>query len=247
MRPGIPSSAALVILAAAANGYGMCHLNIDVPCAGVPQGILELALDHRFLGDAFEDPFGDFFGIDAGANVSLGLRYFVADGIDVGFSRTRALKEYTAGASWSRVLGGPGIEALVFAGYTTVEPVPDQDREDGFVSFVTFSAGPFGGKFIPVACYAYDGRLDRNGPGFGLEVMVSERFSLTGEYFPVTDRSDGDLPEDAFSFGARYAAPGHQFLLGFSNSPGIGIRGQLEGAATNDLSVAFTVRRMFSL
>ena len=201
MRPGIPSSAVLVILAAAASGYEMCQLNIDVPCAGISEGKLELVLDHRFLGDAFDDPFDDFFGMDCGANVLLGLRYFVMDGIDIGITHTRALKEYTAGTGWSRMLGGPGIEARIYAGYTTVEPAPDQDREDGFVSVVSLSAGPFGGKFIPVAAYAYDGRLDRNGPGFGLEVMVSNRFSLTGEYFPVTDRGDGDLPEDAFSFG----------------------------------------------
>lgn len=237
----------VVVLSLAASGYERSHLNLDVPYTGMPKGSIEFSLNHRFYGEAFEDSFGNFFGMDNGANVSVGLRYFVLDDVDVCFSHTRTAKEYTGGAGWSRWLGGPGVEAYIFAGYTSVEPLPDQDREDGFVSIVTLSAGPFGGKFIPVASYAYDGYLDRSGPGFGLEIIASDHVSLTGEYFPVSSREEGDLPEDAISFGFRYSTPGHQFLLGLSNSQGVGIRSQLTGAANNDLSVAFTVKRLFSL
>ena len=237
----------VMALSLAASGYERSQLNLDVPYAGMPKGSFELSLNHRFYGDAFEDSFGDFFGMDNGANVSVSFRYFVLDEVDFCFSHTRVRKEYTSGAGWSRLLGGPGLEAYIFAGYTSIEPVPDQDREDGFVSIVTLSAGPFGGKFIPIASYAYDGYLDRSGSGFGLEIMVSDRLSLTGEYFTVTSREDSDLPEEAFSFGARYSTWAHQFLLGFSNSQGVGIRDMLTGAANNDLSVAFTVKRLFSL
>jgi hypothetical protein len=241
----------IAILAAAmvltASGYEMSLLNIDSPYTGMAKGSLELILNHRFLGDAFEDPFEDFFGMDQGANVSVGLRYFVMDEIDFSFSHTRVLKEYTAGAGWSRSLGGPGLEAYLFAGYTSVEPVANEDREDGFVSIVTVTAGPVAGKFTPVASYGYDGQLDRSGPGFGLDIWVSDKFSLTGEYFPVLDREEGDGDKDAFSFGARYSTWGHQFSLGFSNSQGVGILDQLTGVATDDMTVAFTVKRLFSL
>jgi hypothetical protein len=240
-------TALVMVLSLTASGFERSHLNLEVPYPGMPMGSFEVSLNHRFYGDAFEDSFGDFFGMDNGANVSVALRYFVLDEVDVCLSHTRAAKEYTGGAGWSRGLGGPGLKAYVFAGYTSVEPVSNQDREGGFVSIVTLSAGPFGGKFIPVASYAYDGYLDRNGPGFGLEIMVSNRFSLTGEYFPVASREEDDLPEDVFSFGGRYSTWGHQFLLGFCNSQGVGIRGQLTGAANNDLSVAFAVKRLFSL
>jgi hypothetical protein len=247
MRAGILTLVLLAMTITSVSGYEMSLLNIDTPYTGMPRGSLELVLNHRFYGDAFDDPLDNFFGMDDGANVSVGLRYFVVDEIDFSVSHTRALKEFTAGAGWSRSLGGPGLDAYLFAGYTSIEPAANQDREGGFVSIVSVSAGPLAGKFIPVASYAYDGQLDRSGPGFGLDILASGRISLFGEYFPVAGREESDGDEDAFSFGARYSTWGHQFVLGFTNSYGVGILDQLTGTDSNDMRVAFTVKRLFSL
>jgi len=247
MRARFIAVFAAAFLSAAASGYENGMLNLEVPYVGMPKGSLELSVNHRFLGDAFEDPFGDFFGMDLGANVSIRLKYFVLDEVDIRFSHTTAMKRITAGAGWSRALGGPDLESCIVVGYTSVEPLPDQDREGGFISQVMLSAGPFGGRFIPVASYAYDDYTGESGPGFGLEIMVSDRFSLTGEYFPVVDRQEEDFEEDAFSFSGRYNTWGHQFMLGFSNSQGIGIWDQLSGVPSNDMTLSFSIRRLFSL
>ena len=235
------------VLLATASGYENGMLNLEVPYSGMEKGSLEFSVNHRFRGDAFEDPFGDFFGMDLGANVAIGLKYFPMEEIDIRFSHTTTLKRITAGAGWSRALGGPGIESCIVAGYTSVEPLPDQDREGGFLGLVSFSAGPFSERYILVASYAYDGYAEKNGPGFGFEIILSDRFSLIGEYFPVVDRQEGDFPENTFSLSGRYSTWGHQFMLGFSNSQGIGIWEQLSGVPNNDMTVSFSLRRLFSL
>jgi len=239
--------AVISVLSATASGYENGMLNLEVPYSGMEKGSLEFSVNHRFRGDAFEDPFGNFFGMDLGANVAIGLKYFPLDEIDIRFSHATEFKRITAGAGWSRALGGPGLESCIVAAYTSVEPLPDQDREGGFLGLVSFSAGPFSERYLLVASYAYDGHADKTGPGFGLEIIVSDHLSFAGEYYPVVDRQEDDFPEDAFSLSGRYNTWGHQFMLGFSNSQGIGIWEQLEGVPDNDMTVSFSLRRLFSL
>jgi len=95
----------------------------------------------------------------------------------------------------------------------------------------------------PVFNYAYDGYRDQSGPALGVEIGVADKISVLGEYFPITG-DENDSRKNCFLVGARYSTWGHQFMLGLSNSQGIGTIGQLSGAPTNDISFALSIRRI---
>jgi len=227
--------------------YGPGMFNIETPAPATEEGSIELRLNHRFYGAALKDePIETFFGMDNGANVAAELGWFPVGGLEIRAGHVRSWKEYTLGGHWSTFVDS--FEASFSLGYFSVKPAANQDREGGLTLLGAFSAPFADGRVIPTVNYAYDGRTERHGPGFGLSLGLGENTALIGEYFPVVERDEDDpliLPEDSFSFGVRRTTWGHQFVFCLGNSTGIGPRGQLNGAATNDLALGFTIRRMF--
>lgn len=238
---------ALLVLALPLLGYGPGMLNIETPSPFVEQGSIEFRLNHRFYGSALKDePMETFFGMDNGANVGVELGWFPISGLELRAGHVRSGREYMLSGLWSAFVDR--FQASFSMGYSSVKPAANQDREGGLTLLGAFSAPFAEGRVIPTVNYCYDQRLERHGPGFGLSVGLTDNTALVGEYFPVVNRDDESpaiLPEDAFAFGVRRTTWGHQFVMCLGNGKGVGPGGQLNGAATNDLSIGFTVRRMF--
>ena len=240
MRPVLP--VLLVLLGTSAFGFGGNFLNLYTPAYNASRGDLEFTMNHRFFGKALEeDPLDSFFGMDNGANVRIGLRYFFGDDLDLGVTHTRLGHRNTVSAGWNTVVSSLNTEFGVLAGYTSFKPSPIEDREGGIIATFTASTWLLQNRLRPVLNYAIDGSSEYNGPGLGLEFAATEKFSIIGEYFP----SAVDNMNASFSAGGRYSTWGHQFMLGLSNSSLIGARELIAGAATNDLSVALSIRRVF--
>lgn len=241
------AAAILLALAFPLVAYGPGMFNIETPSPAAEEGSLELRLNHRFYGAALKDePFETFFGMDIGANVGAELGWFPVSGLELRAGHVRSMKEYTLGGYWSTFVDS--FEASFSIGYSSVKPAANQDREGGLTLLGAFSAPFADGRVIPTVNYSYNGRTERHGPGFGLSLGLGENTAVIAEYFPVVDRDEDDpllLPEDSFSFGIRRTTWGHQFVFCLGNSTGIGPRGQLNGAASNDLALGFTIRRMF--
>ncbi|MBN1434753.1 hypothetical protein JW921_08340 [Candidatus Fermentibacterales bacterium] len=250
MRLGVWIVALLVSTGAVA--FEMAFPNMVVPYLGMDEKSFELSLCHRFYGRAFEDePFDTFFGMDAGANVAVGMRYFYSPQFDFELGHTRAGKQLRAGAGWNEALSG-SLRSRVFAGYVSEEWSEEDGRHGGLVAGVTLSGYTLGGRARPVFSYFYDGIDERHGIGVGIEMAASPTVSLLGEYFPILDRDDEEpegtvLPEDAWDAGIRLATPGHQFLFIVGNGHGIGSTDQLRGTMDNDLYLGFSIRRLFSV
>lgn len=241
------SAGMILLVAVPLLGYGPGMLNIETPSPSVERGSIEFRLNHRFYGSALKDePLETFFGMDNGANVGVELGWFPVDGLEVRAGHVRSGREYGLSGHWSAYIDR--FQASFSMGFSSVKPAANQDREGGLTLLGAFSAPFASDRVTPTLNYSYHQRLDRHGPGFGLSVGLSDNTALVGEYFPVVDRDADDpaiLSEDVFSFGVRRTTWGHQFVICLGNGKGVGPHGQLNGAATNDLSVAFTVRRMF--
>jgi len=236
--------AILVLLSASAAGYGDAFLNLHTPLYGLSRGDVEFHMNHRFFGAALKDePLNTFLGMDGGANVQFGARYIPIEGVDIGVTHETAGHAYTFTAGWSGKIVPVDIELGAEAGITSVETSATEGREGGLVTSICIAARLFGGSVRPVFNWAYDGYREDSGTGFGLEAGLSERTALFGEYFPLHDA--GPDVKDCFSLGVRYSTWGHQFILGLTNSSGIGTRGQFGGAPTDDLQLALSIRRMF--
>jgi hypothetical protein len=248
--PFLPLFVALLV-AASAGAFERGFPNLDSPYLFMEPKTFELSINHRFYGKAFEDdPLETFFGMDDGANVAVGLRYFYTESLDFQFSHTRVGKQLMAGAGWNEMLSG-ALTSYIFAGYISEELNPVDGREGGFLGMASVSAYGLAGNIRPVIQYVYDGIDSRHGLGFGLELGISETSALIGEYFPVLDRDDAEpgtvLEENAFNFGARVNSWGHQFLFILGNGFGIGARDQMDGATDTDLYLGFSIRRLLSI
>lgn len=234
----------LLLLAITAVGqtYNGSFLNLYSPISGTSQGDFEFSMNHRFFSAALKDePLESFFGLDSGANVRFGMRYYAGADFYLGASHTRLGHSNAVNAGWARVVG-EDFEFGIEAGYFNTKPSSNADREGGLTATGSFSVSLLDSRLRPVLNYAFDGYRENNGAGFGIDFQVAEKISLFGEYFPS---SNEDSPEDCFGFGSRYNTWGHQFLLGLTNSSGIGIYDQLEGSNTRDLSFALSIRRVF--
>jgi len=237
--------AAMMVLAAvlaAAQAYSGSFLNLCSPISGPLRGDFEFSMNHRFYGAALkDDPMDSFFGLDTGANVKFGVRYYARDDFFLGVSHERLGSTNSINAGWS-TSPATNLEIGIEGSYSSVKPTASEDREGGVMAVASLSLSFLQGKLRPVFNYAFDDYRDNNGAGLGIEFQAAEKLALFGEYYPV---SDDDAEEDCFGFGARYHTWGHQFLLGLTNSSGIGIYEQLEGSGTQDLSFALSIRRLF--
>ncbi|MEN8208686.1 MAG: DUF5777 family beta-barrel protein [Candidatus Fermentibacteria bacterium] len=234
--------AALILLCATASGYGGAFQNLQSSVSDISAGDFEFSMNHRFIGAAMkDDPLDSFFGLDDGANVRFGLRYFPINDLYIGFTHTRFGHMNTITAGWEHTISLLNTELGAVAGYSSLKMTSNSDWEGGIVATIYVSAWFLSGRIRPVFNYAFDGYQDESGPGLGLEISATGKISLMGEFFPYTGNDD---PEDCFSFSGSYSTWGHQFMLGFTNSASIGPQGQLSGSSTSDLSVALSIRRL---
>jgi hypothetical protein len=244
---------ALIASGAGAFGYEQGMPSLEVPYSMEP-GKLELTIQHRFVGKAFEDVFDSFFGADLGANVLFGCRYFLPAGFELGASHQRAGGEYSLGAGYNRQFAGFPAGLRFGASIFTIEqPLPDDpdNRDSGFFGSAAVEAGPFADRLSLAANVGYDGNAGRTCLGFGLDGAVTERLSLVGEYSPAMsgDEDHPALDNDCWTAGVRLDTWGHQFCVVLSNTTSIGLRSIAGGIYPVDdmVRLGFSVRRQLSL
>lgn len=234
--------ALLILLCATTSGYGGAFPNLQSSVSSISAGDFEFSMNHRFIGPAMkDDPLDSFFGLDDGANVRFGLRYFLMDDLYLGFAHTRLGHMNTITAGWEHMISPLNTDFGALVGYSSLKMTSNSNREGGMVATIYVSAWFLSDRIRPLINYAFDGYLDKSGPGLGLEIAATDKISLMGEFFPYAGDDDS---EDCFSFSGSYSTWGHQFILGFTNSSSIGPQGQLSGSTTSDLSVALSIRRL---
>lgn len=249
---------ALVLLLSSAAGAMALGYEQSLPDLAVPYtveaGKMELAIQHRFTGEAFDDPLGDFFGADLGANMFLGTRLFVGSGLEIDLSHTRAMGEYSLGAGWNTQLESTPLGFHADAALLSLEqPVPGDpgNHESAFFGQAGAAASPFADRLTLVVNAGYDSDAGRTCLGFGLEGVISERASLTGEYIPAMDGDDDHPAADASCWSAslRIDTWGHQFGMIVTNSTGIGLRALSGGVYEVDdlVRLGFFVKRQLSI
>ncbi len=236
---------AVLAMAAAAAGEDIYPENgmmdVETPLLGLEQGDIEVSVDHRFLGDAFEDPFEDFFGADIGANVRLGARMMLPSHLDLGVSYVRYGSIWGASAGWSCVAAGLGLRAQ--AGFYSQEVSADE-RESG--GMLEGSVEPLQRlwRLRPVVSGGYDTRTEIPGLALGGDLLLSDAYSLWGEFMPVVGDGEKTAENAAFAFGITVRTWGHQFMFGLGNSTGMRLRGTMAGVTDSDPRLNFRIRRL---
>lgn len=229
-------------------------LNLQVP-SRLEKTEFVFAIQHRFYGEITEDPLNTFFGLDAGANVGLGVRYAVLPHVEVHASYTRFQKEYVVGARYAYHVSQIFTTMQIDIHYFDHESHISDERARNFFYCLALQSEPSANIIIPVVNIGYDGYNERFGLGFGmgfgfdLEIGPIERVHIIGEYYPVISRDEEiNGPENYFAAGLKFETYGHHFILLIGNGSQIGTRRLMLGAESNDdFYFGFNIHRILDL
>lgn len=212
-----------------------------------------ISINHRFYGDVSDEPFDNFFGMDAGANILLRFRMHFPYNSDLSFDYTRKLKEKRIGISKTFVFEDWPISSAIDISYQSFKLLSQEEKiRKNFVYSVAFQNDPILERFIFTLNFGYDGYFERAVLGLGLAAGIVENVYFITEYFPVFDRAEasGRLAnylgkEDAFAFGLKLDTYGHHFKFQLSNSSEFGLRRNSLGTPADFLMFGFNLERRF--
>jgi hypothetical protein len=224
-------------------------LNLEVP-SNLEGNSSVFELQHRFYGNLTEDPLENFFGLDVGANVNLGLRYAVLDRLELYAAYTRFEKEYRVAASYAHHFPQLYTRTQIDVEFFSFRM--GGERNQNVYYGLVLQSEPVFNTVIATADLGYDGYHEKLGLGLGLDVGFDwefgpiEHVSFIGEYYPLLQR---EVPitgsENCFAAGIRIDTYGHQFILLVGNSWQIGNRRLMLGAPSNDVRFGLNVHRLF--
>ncbi|MBN2414617.1 hypothetical protein JXO52_02195 [bacterium] len=223
---------------------------------------LNFTIKHRFYGDFTDDPFQNFFGLDAGANVQLGLRFQPLQHLELYTSYTRMRKEKTLGLSYAYAPRSLPLTAQVDLEYFSFEDLfLEETTRSNIMALLSLQNRPLADRVTITLNAGYDGYFERLVTGFGLtctllkDWWLFDQVALVGEWYPAPDRKniDADLignygDTDAAAAGIRMDTYGHRFLLLITNSDELHARHLSRGIAGDTYwRIGFNIERRLSL
>jgi hypothetical protein len=235
----------------------------------VGQGVLDFRISHRF--GPVNNGISDFFGLD-GATTRLGFDYGITDWLMVGIGRSSLNKEVDGffkakllrqtakgGMPFSlSVVGASGIQ-------TTEAPAMAAGKEYYFSNRIAYTtqvllarkfSNAFSLQLMPTLVHYNLVQLESDpnnviAIGIGGRLKLSQRISLTGEYYYTLEGNKLPGSTNALAVGLDIETGGHVFQLFFTNSTGISERtfiGQTTGDWGNsDIHFGFNISRVFTI
>ena len=234
----------------------------------VPRGNLNVTIMHAF--GLVSDGIDEWWGLDGGANIRIGLDYGLTDRISVGIGRTRLEKTVDLRTKVSlldqskdgrmpvavAVKGDVGIrterggfgfdDRLSYLGSVLVaRRVSDRVslQVSPMVSHfntVWVDLGPGGERLVP--------ENTQFAVALGARLLLKDRVALTAEYIPVLgNRSDGT--RDAFALGLDLETGGHVFQVFLASSQWLTeqhvVARNVDDFFSGDFRIGFNVNRVF--
>lgn len=211
----------------------------------LPRHRLSLRLTHRFarpLGEgSFSDLASDFFALDSGAQIGLGLRFGLFRGNQLAVYRTsdrtiqlsdqqEVLHEGRTPVGLSLVASVEGLHNLGLSAEPM--PAPLHEFSPSVAAVISRRLGSRGAVYAAPSWVGHT-RINPSAPGtddstvvlgLGARLRVSKTMSLVGEFHPRLAGYRGDLgagdSESLATFGVEGRVGGHSFQLNFSNDLG---------------------------
>ncbi|MDD4310709.1 MAG: DUF5777 family beta-barrel protein [Candidatus Cloacimonetes bacterium] len=214
----------------------------------------EIHLAHRFYGDVSNEPLDTFFGMNEGANVNIATRYNIIYGIEAKAGYTRASKQYDIGTSYKLSPAEFPLQAQIDLQYFSFVPTVLNERRDNFLYVLSAQSKPLYGVASIAMNAGFDGYYERLINGYGLQLKLSDRISVLGEYYPVWDRKSAAEQvkqylgkNDAYSFGVKLNTYGHHFMFCLSNGWEFSPARQSMGTSSQNLHFGFNIQRQFGM
>ncbi len=235
----------------------------------VGYGVLDFRISHRF--GPVNQGISDFFGLD-GATTRLGFDYGITDWLMIGIGRSSYQKEVD-GFFKAKVLrqteSGSMPLSLSVVGAAGIQTMKAPEVPAGAEYHLTnrlaytgqlLLARKFSNRFslqlMPTLVHynLVPTAAEKNNVlamGIGGRIKLSQRISLTGEYYYTLDDTRLNGTRNALSVGLDIETGGHVFQLLFTNATGMSERtfiGQTTGDWGNsDIHFGFNISRVFTI
>ena len=257
-----------------ARTYEESMLNLLVPTNLQPLQV-EFIVQHRFEGTIDDKPLKNFFGVDKGASVRLGLRFLIWSKLEVNASHIFNEHEYEAGLSYALFFPKIFLKAQLDAQYLNypfqkTETDPDNPLAGQLIQILGFpliplpkhkivnsyflqfalQTYPIFGRITPVVNAGYDGYNNKRvGLGMGLSVKIIDWLYAQGEFYPNFYKSGWKRDESGslhcYAFGFLFQTPTHNFILMVGNNTQIGTRRMMMGTNTKSLHLGFNITKVW--
>ncbi len=246
------AAACLVLAALPAVAVGQNRL-VNLPTEQtVGPSTLQVVFTHRFTQTVAAAGAHELFGLDAAADVGIGLDLGVGRHMEVSVYRSSLFKEFEAGAklTLARQEGGSplGLAVRVGSGYRAARGV--EERWVGFAQLILARRLSEGFDVYLVPSFASDTPTLRRAANVALAAAwhLPRRWDLQLEVTPANrDAANGTA---AWALGVVKRVAGHEFLIFFGNSrattvdllTGTDLPG---GYNTGDVRLGFNLTRRF--
>lgn len=218
--------------------------------SGLYSGESELALGHRFYGAVDNEVWDTLFGINSGANVALAYRYNVMYNVEFKAGYNRADKQYELGVGIKMTPADFPMNAQVDLQYFSFVQPAIESRRDNLLYLLSLQSNKLLDRVSLVANVGFDGYYERLVNAWGLQVGITEKISLLGEYYPVWDRDSADPVvaqylgnRDAYAMALKLDTYGHHFIFSLGNGTGMNPRVQSLGTNDEKLHFGFNIHR----
>lgn len=233
---------------------GLCAYQNSYPGLTTPTELFskegEFSLAHRFYGDIDKDFVDTFLGMNAGANVGVGFRYNVGYNCEVKAGYTRAIKQYDIGASYRPTPADFPVQAQLDVQLFSFKQQGLEDRKVNLLYLASAQTPLYLGHLSFAVNAGFDGYYERLVTGCGMQVKLTDKLTLLGEYYPVLDRnSAADVVQqyigkyDAYSVALKMDTYGHHFIFSVGNGSGMNTRIQSLGTDSGKLHLGFNIQR----
>jgi hypothetical protein len=236
----------LPLLLSRAEALHLSAGNLNLPGSSLVEKT-EIIFEHRFYGNAGDDPLYNFFGMDAGANVALGLGFRFNDKIDLTLLRATLDKEYYLAGKYALadgltlLLGGAAkTSSLVTTAKTSLvgQLICSRGFRDNKINFSVIPSFTNPRPADPTFALGLAGGLS-----FDENIGYLENIEIIAEYVPVISGYAQKYATAAL--GLKAQTWGHCFTLVLTNSfqtlPG----GYLTGSQDNNYYLGFNIIRKF--
>lgn len=231
------------------------------------EGVLDFRINHRF--GYINNGIREFFGLD-NAITRIGFDYGIFNSLMIGVGRSTHLKEYDGfikGKILKQTVTNTMPISLSYFGSLSVlslqfQAPPGYGYQFSYrIAYINqlLIARKFSNSFsiqLMPAHIHYNFVQFSNEPndifalGIGGRVKISNRVSVTGEYYPVIGNRRHNT-RNSLTLGVDIETGGHVFQLMFSNSTGITERtviGETMGNwANGDIHFGFNISRVFTI
>ncbi len=214
-------------------------LNLLVP-SGLEQGQAYFNIGHKYFYNLldYKSPDEDVFApITAGANINIGFRYMIWNGIEAGLHYNGAGQEKRVSLSWSTA-----FEMAAVSVYSEFFSYRESGGAYANNLFALVSGQSM--KFFDVLSFTlnlgYDGYNEKPVAGAGASATFMEKYSVMAEFYPVFKDGTG-----GYCFGFKAVTYGHQFVFFAGNTAGQGPRNtMLSGSSPESLYMGFNIQRL---